>query len=222
MLLLCLCQRRSSNIQRKRNGSQCDPNSIASASAVDYLTASQPATPQVHLHGRSNPTHEFASLPRSSRGGQRAVIMATSQQQQCIDSRGMLTIQQQQQQQQERYRTFQGHRRNSGTTTYVQVPRPDIDIRPASSMSNSTATFGHVRSSRPATKLAGQRSSINHTEDCFALEAIPAPPAQFNTDDDDSLRASIIAAENVALINSSPQQNSTGILRENGHATIMR
>ena len=91
MLLLCLCQKRSAS--KRRLSKLDDPtgtlnNSIASASAVDYLV-SQPQTPQVH-HAVHQRNHEFSSLPRHSQpqqvgtattgrsGGQRAAVIVTS------------------------------------------------------------------------------------------------------------------------------------------------
>ena len=96
MLLLCLCQKRSS---RKRNASQCEPTTSIgnnnnlflhyffyfflleilatflnrfSASAADYLASSQPPTPQVHFHSSS--LSRTTTMPR----GQRAAVMLTS------------------------------------------------------------------------------------------------------------------------------------------------
>ena len=73
----------------------------------------------------------------------------------------------------------------------------DLTNRPSSSMS-STATI-RVRTSK---------NRASNLED-IPLEAIPAPPAQFNTNDDDEVNA--ITTENVALIRS-PQP-----IRGNGH-----
>ena len=82
----------------------------------------------------------------------------------------------------------------------MQVPRPDLDLttRPSSSLS-STATI-RVRTSK---------NRASNIED-FPLETIPAPPAQFNTNNEDEVNA--ITTENMALIRSPPQP-----LRGNGH-----
>ena len=83
----------------------------------------------------------------------------------------------------------------------MQVPRPDLDLttRPSSSLS-STATI-RVRTSK---------NRASNIED-FPLETIPAPPAQFNTNNEDEVNA--ITTENMALIRSPPPQP----LRGNGH-----
>lgn len=100
------------------------------------------------------------------------------------------------------------------STSYVQVPRPDIDLtRPSSSLS-STATFrgpgGGGANNGGQHQRASIRSNVQCNED-FALEPIPAPPAQFNTENEDT----IAPGENVALIRSPA-------LKGNGHATILR
>ena len=61
----------------------------------------------------------------------------------------------------------------------MQVPRPDLDLttRPSSSLS-STATI-RVRTSK---------NRASNIED-FPLETIPAPPAQFNTNNEDEVNA---------------------------------
>ena len=85
---------------------------------------------------------------------------------------------------------FITYRRNSGT--YVQVPRPDIDLttRPASSMS-STATIrvGMNRTAKNRAAAAGPNSMTASVEDHFPMEPIPAPPAQFNTNNEDEVNA---------------------------------
>ena len=85
---------------------------------------------------------------------------------------------------------FITYRRNSGT--YVQVPRPDIDLttRPASSMS-STATIrvGMNRTAKNRAVAAGPNSMTASVEDHFPMEPIPAPPAQFNTNNEDEVNA---------------------------------
>ena len=102
------------------------------------------------------------------------------------------------------------------STSYVQVPRPDIDLtRPSSSLS-STATFRGPGGGGAGGPNGGQhqRASIRSNVQCnedFALEPIPAPPAQFNTENEDT----IAPGENVALIRSPA-------LKGNGHATILR
>lgn len=80
--------------------------------------------------------------------------------------------------------------------------------RPASSLS-SVAT---VR--RPQGPHRSKRTV--EIED-FPLEAIPAPPAQFNNDDE--------AGENVALIRASPAISALKAnagQTSNGHATLLR
>ena len=73
----------------------------------------------------------------------------------------------------------------------MQVPRPDIDLttRPASSMS-STATI-RVGMNRTAKNraAAGPNSMTASVEDHFPMEPIPAPPAQFNTNNEDEVNA---------------------------------
>lgn len=203
---------------------------------MDYMS-SQPQTPQIHIHSRNV---EYSSLPRAAMassgrgGGQRAaVIMTTS-------AAGAPMAQQQ------RYRTFQSSRlvnakvgisrrpqnviicrRNSGTSSYIQVPKPDADIvtRPSSSLS-STAT---VRATRQ-TSRTNKHQRAAEIED-FPLEAIPAPPAQFNTAsngaDDEQVSlvghhaaSALVGSENVALIRSPALKAAVG--SSNGHATLMR
>merc|ERR1712012_492344 len=114
MLLLCLCQKRRKNSSRASNN---EPHTSGSMASIDYLTSSQPQTP--HLPHRSQ---DFSTLPVR---GQRAVIM---------------TSQPPNSQTPHQYRTFQSPPRRT-STSYVQVPRPDIDLtRPTSSLS-STATI---------------------------------------------------------------------------------
>ena len=74
----------------------------------------------------------------------------------------------------------------------MQVPRPDIDLttRPASSMS-STATIrvGMNRTAKNRAVAAGPNSMTASVEDHFPMEPIPAPPAQFNTNNEDEVNA---------------------------------